>query len=408
MEKQKKFAQRGITLVALVITIILLLILAGISISSLTNSGLFENAKLAEERTKNAQEKEQSILSQYEQIMNGYLLKDTENTKPVSAMPAGSTVIEKDARKGIVIADKNGNEWTWVEVPKTTVFKTAQNATDYANIKTDLINYATTYREGKAGQGASWSDEWYEGCGIVAEGEKTAEQVYTEKYNKMLSSVYTNGGFWISRYEIGDATATANNATRVDGQGKTGKAVSKAGQIPYNWVTCSQAQELASGMTPDETKYTSSLLFGIQWDLVCKYLEVNVNWDTTSRTAISYLNSDSSSWGNYSSNANIILSRGKYNPTLDVSGTWTQYTNTAISKNLITTGAYENANKMNIYDFAGNALEWTLEKTTDSSKRCAYRGGCYDNAGSYGPASRRYGNSTDIDSFIISFRSTFY
>ena len=67
-----KSKNTGITLVALVITIIILLILAGISISSLTNSGLFENAKLAEERTKNAQEKENSILSEYADLINQY------------------------------------------------------------------------------------------------------------------------------------------------------------------------------------------------------------------------------------------------------------------------------------------------------------------------------------------------
>ena len=52
--KQKK----GITLVALVITIVILLILAGISIAQLTGNGLFKNAKLAKEKYKNAQEKE--------------------------------------------------------------------------------------------------------------------------------------------------------------------------------------------------------------------------------------------------------------------------------------------------------------------------------------------------------------
>ena len=41
-------SKKGITLVALVITIIILVILAGISIASLTNSGLFENARLAQ------------------------------------------------------------------------------------------------------------------------------------------------------------------------------------------------------------------------------------------------------------------------------------------------------------------------------------------------------------------------
>ena len=42
---------KGITLIALVITIIILLILAGISISALTNQGLFKNAKEAKNRT---------------------------------------------------------------------------------------------------------------------------------------------------------------------------------------------------------------------------------------------------------------------------------------------------------------------------------------------------------------------
>lgn len=45
--KESKNQTRGITLIALIITIIILLILAGISISSLTNSGLFGNANEA-------------------------------------------------------------------------------------------------------------------------------------------------------------------------------------------------------------------------------------------------------------------------------------------------------------------------------------------------------------------------
>ena len=50
---------KGITLVALVITIIILLILAGISISALTNTGIFEKAKDAKEKSEVA-EKQQS------------------------------------------------------------------------------------------------------------------------------------------------------------------------------------------------------------------------------------------------------------------------------------------------------------------------------------------------------------
>ena len=47
--------RKGITLVALVITIIILLILAGISILALTNQGLFKNAQKAKETTEEAQ-----------------------------------------------------------------------------------------------------------------------------------------------------------------------------------------------------------------------------------------------------------------------------------------------------------------------------------------------------------------
>ena len=54
MKKTKR--QNGITLVALVITIIILLILATISIQSLTNTGLFKKAQEAKEKTQNATE----------------------------------------------------------------------------------------------------------------------------------------------------------------------------------------------------------------------------------------------------------------------------------------------------------------------------------------------------------------
>ena len=64
--------KRGITLIALVITIIILLILSGITISSLTNTGLFKNAKEAKNRTEDAQRQEQDLLNQYEEELNRY------------------------------------------------------------------------------------------------------------------------------------------------------------------------------------------------------------------------------------------------------------------------------------------------------------------------------------------------
>ena len=75
---------------------------------------------------------------------------------------------------------------------------------------------------------------------------------------------------------------------------------------------------------------------------------------------------------------------------------------------LLTTGASEQTNKMNIYDFAGNEWEWTLEKTSIVSNPCANRGVCfYDNSSDY-PVSSRYHNITTNSYSNVGFRSTLY
>ena len=68
-----KKENRGITLIALVITIIILLILAGISISALTNQGLFRNAKAAQNATEKAEAEQGQRLNEYEDEINKYL-----------------------------------------------------------------------------------------------------------------------------------------------------------------------------------------------------------------------------------------------------------------------------------------------------------------------------------------------
>ena len=66
---------RGITLVALVITIVILLILAGISISTLTNTGIFQRAKDAKQKSENSQKEEDKLISEYEKEI---VKQDTE------------------------------------------------------------------------------------------------------------------------------------------------------------------------------------------------------------------------------------------------------------------------------------------------------------------------------------------
>ena len=388
------------------ITIIILLILATISIQSLTNTGLFAKANEAKEKTENKQKEEGEILENYLAQMNSITFSnvDKTNTNPEGAMPKKAVVIEGDANKGIVIKDSNENEWTWIEVPMSvTAGKTSDNEIEEA-----LKTYASDYREGKTGQNLNWTDEWYEGCGM-------SESDYNTTKGKMLQSIKTNGGFWISRYEIGDNTATTNNTTRTSDSGITGVAVSKANQIPYNWVTCSQAQTLAKGMSADSSKI-SSLPFGIQWDLTCKFLE------TKTELTKDDIKTNSTNWGNYKNNS-LTLSRGKYiiNPWKS-SSIWknfnedtenyvknSQTTNDVNYKQLLTTGASEETKKMNIYDLSGNVWTWTLEHaTSNTSTPCSDRGGSLYSNGSDIPGAYRDNNGTTVRNDDISFFSALY
>ena len=445
---------KGITLIALVITIIVLLILAGVTIAALSgDNGILKRATEAKEQTNQKNDEETEKLAGYEstidQYANGatggsgnggqggsgggtgtnFINVNPADTNPAGVVPENSTVVEADANKGIVIKDKNNNEWVWIEVPKTTVFTgltidTTNTLTEqnYTDIKNKLIAYATTYREGKAGQGYNWTDEWYakdgstfvtastsnlteaqkaltNGCGLTYDEYKTA-------YQKMLKSVYTYGGFWIGRYEAGiEGTTTETTNARSSHSniviGSSPKAISQKDAIPYNYVYCSEAQALAKEMTPD-SNYTSSLMFGIQWDLVCKYLEVK------GKLATANINSDSSAWGNYS-NVGRTISSNKAKQTTNNGSTWTTITGTKpASSVLLTAGASEETKKMNIYDFAGNENEWTLEKASRSNSPCASRGGGYGSTGSSNPASgRSYDGTTNAYNYI-GFRPALY
>ena len=112
--------------------------------------------------------------------------------------------------------------------------------------------------------------------------------------------------------------------------------------IPYNYVYCSDAQQLANEMSTGNK--TSSLMYGIQY----------------------YINEDSTSWGNYFDSIfkidSVKAKEDNNSSYIDVTGDKPFF-----SSMLLTTGASEYTNKMNIYDFAGNEYEWTLEKSTSTN-----------------------------------------
>ena len=212
----------------------------------------------------------------------------------------------------------------------------------------------------------------------------------------MLSSIYRNGGFWIGQYEAGsDGVVRKSNSELTI-------PVIKEGAYPYNYITCSDAQIQSSKI--NSGNYTSSLMFGIQWDLVLKHLQVGEGMSASSLT------SNSSDWGNYA-NIGFNISKGEYltnygssyNPVPE-----TGYTKPS-SAVLLTMGATERNRKMNIYDIAGNEDEWTLEKSTDAFNPCTVRGGHYGSNGSHVPGSYRFYVSTTFSSNSYrSFRSALY
>ena len=147
---------------------------------------------------------------------------------------------------------------------------------------------------------------------------------------------------------------------------------------------------------------TTSLMFGVQWDLTLKYLE-------TKGTSQANLKTNSTSWGNYSNNAwNITNANLKYAPNGSGWTTATEKSKTANERILLSTGASESFSKMGIYDLAGNEWEWTLEYTSDTDYPCANRGGGYDFPGSGGPARTRSNGNTTVLGDIVGFRLALY
>ena len=272
---------------------------------------------------------------------------------------------------GLTIQDSTGNQYVWVEVPKTKeVYPTAGleitefTESEYTAIETDLHTYTNDYRE------SGYEDKYYSDD---TTGLTSAQ--YTELKQKMLKSVYQNGGFYIGKYETGTETARTSGSSST---APTDTPVIKQNVYPYNNVTCSQAQTLASNMEHGDR--TTSLMFGVQWDLVMKYLE-------TKGTSQADLKTNSTSWGNYSNNAwNITNANLKYAPNGSGWTNATEKSKTSNSSILLSTGASESFSKMGIYDLAGNVWEWTLEYTSSTGVPCAPRGGYYNSRGSTIPA----------------------
>ena len=327
IKKELQAKERGITLIALVITIIILLILAGITIGLVTgDNGILAQATRAKEETENAQRNEESVLENYEQYIegstNGGTLitvtgNETTNTKVrdslgnIIIIPAGFKVVNPgdNVEDGIIIEDVSheatkGSQFVWI--PVRSEDKYVRNTT-YEDQNISTTAYADT--------------------GYLPEGiqPETDDSVSNEKVER--ETVVNAGGFYISRYEAGK-----------EGEGIL---VSKKGAMV--WTNISQADCKTTAKTfINNENVKSALCSGIQWDITMDF--VNRKQD---------------------GNNNIF----------DViTGNSNRHTGSKA-----TSGQNENDKVCNIYDLEGNCWEYVAEMNSyDRNALFISRGGAYD------------------------------
>ena len=380
---------KGITLVALVVTIVVLLILAGVSINLvLGNNGIIAKAQEAKTKQAEASENDLEGMSDLEDEMDKQLgtydplkkiptktLEEAkvdfvkEKTKVEFSdgnviIPEGFKIADVPASKvqdGVVIEDKDRNQFVWVPVATIADYKRTAYSTDVATEETDTATNSIKikYRS---------SDNYY-----FTEAMPEDEKISVETYK----------GFYIGRYEAGDKENTEAKTLR-SSHDVTKTVTRKANQAPYGYVTRTQAVSLAEGFaTKQGYKAKTKLVSSYAWDTTMAFLQ-NVNSDYGS----------SSEEGNYSDT--------KFSYT-DITGA--SKTKEKKSSVLVPTG--QTTPVCNIYDMGGNIYEWTTESYSDTSNPYARRGGGYSNFFADGPTGSR-SNRSDIAYDVSGFRLTLF
>ena len=362
---------------ALVVTIIVLLILAGVAINlTIGNNGIFTRAQNATAKYEEARLNEQDELDKAVNFIDKYMNggnneKDDEVKVEGVTIPKGFYYVGGTKEDGIVISDNPADE---------NIYSKEKHA-DQANIPGD----------GLVGNQFVWvpvenSEDFkrYPGyCyGAIQELDnfnEPAEKEYRyvgeeEEYNLMKQSVEENEGFYVARYEAGK-----ENVDGVD------TVVSKKGANVWNnikWgdsmtsIGTEGAVARAKGMYADKEEYavTSTLIYGVQWDAIMAWIDQA--YKTSSCDEDSFVR-DSTGKGNYVGS-------------------------------VFNCGSSDNYRIKNIYDIAGNAVEWTMESYSD--KRVT-RAGLYDFTGTSDPSSFRgfcEANYNDTMSQFFGFRVALY
>ena len=372
MKKEIKNKQeKGITLIALVVTIVVLLILAGVSLSLVIgNDGIMKRAKEAKNRYAEAQTNDEKQLNE---LANGIDEMET-GIKKVDGVPIpeGFVYVGGTKASGLVISDAaadkekykgqttvgtdlQGNQFVWIPVENIADYKRTAYSTNVATGTTDTTTNSEQIK-------ASSSSNFYY-TEALPEDEKT--------------SVEKNKGYYIGRYEAGDKESTeATPPTFRTSSSSTSNTITvKAGQASYNYIKYTDAKSLAEGFSGKQG-YTS-----VKSKLVSSYA-----WDT----AIAFIQKTNSDYGNSSEEGNYNNS-----PTFTYTGIADTEKNKQTKANgtstLIPTGQTTAVN--NIYDMGGNVWELTTESCSLMYGTYTSRGGDYYDHFADGPAGSRGGGS---------------
>ena len=380
---------KGITLVALVVTIVVLLILAGVSINLvLGDNGIVKKAQDAKTKSAEASQNDlkgmNGLVSEMEGALagngstgsgsgngntgsgNNFVTKNTEVTYPDGKVwiPEGFKVADDSAstvQGGVVVEDKDRNQFVWVPVATIADYKRTAYSPNVATEETDTATNSI-----KINYSSSNSDYFTE---AMPEDEKTSVETYK--------------GFYIGRYEAGDKESTEAHTLRSSND-VTKTVTIKANQAPYNYVTRAQAKSLAEGFKTQQG-------YKAKTKLVSSYA-----WDTT----IAFLQKVNSDYGNSSEEGNY---KDTTFPYTDITGA--SQTKASNSQVLVPTG--QTTPVCNIYDMGGNVLEWTTESCSSTKYPYALRGGHCASGFANSPAGLRYA-SPDAAYNGLGFRLTLF
>ena len=428
---------KGITLIALIITIIVMLILVGVVVTVVIQSNLLGTAKTAGDKYKTAYEDESNMsevtingekYASIEDYLEGKVklpegagkrfseTKEYNDGTKTAWIPAGFTVSgiksETTIDGGLVIYDiPEGtdvnwddpesvkpvyNQFVWIPVE---VNKETDTETNIANFyRSEWVNNA---RSGNLTESTEYTEPSVEND--TDDKTKIASQI-----ENLTKSIYKYGGFYIGRYEAGSIEERKESTTGVTTLGI------KQDMYPYIYVKWGESMSeigtegavALSNSLYNSNNYgaTSMLCTGACWDSMLDFIKDEEHNATSS-----------ADWGNYS-DAEFDITRGKYAEIVSYTLSTFQsldneYQKTETAKVLLTTGATDRNSAKNIYDVAGNCQEWTLESYSSNTRVC--RGGAYMHTGSYNqnsyyPASDRNDGNPNISDFSCSFRPIMY